>query len=384
MSVSPPVGSAAPFAYRYGCHRVLQPHGSLPQAAWQLDNRPRAPGDPVAAHELVIAVERLNVDAASFLQMEAAAKSAGEDLAAGVKARIFDTVGKRGKLHNPVTGSGGMLLGRVARVGGALPEPFRSLAVGEKVATLVSLSLTPLYLESLDALGEVSLASHQVAVRPGTEAVLFASGSFARLPDFLSEKAALSALDVAGAGPQVARLCTTRRLRRILILGGGGKSGLLCAAAARQASGSEPGRASSPGEPIVLIGVEQSPRSAEEARRLGYYDRVLELNATDPLKLAAEATEAAGGEFDLVVSCVSVPGAEVAAILCCKDRGIVYYFSMATSFTAAALGAEGVGKDVDLLIGNGYCEGHADATLELLRRDDGLRALFEARYGGAA
>jgi L-erythro-3,5-diaminohexanoate dehydrogenase len=87
-----------------------------------------------------------------------------------------------------------------------------------------------------------------------------------------------------------------------------------------------------------------------------------------------------GGPFDLVVNCASVPGTEMASILCVKDGGTVIFFSMATSFTAAALGAEGVGKDAHLLFGNGYVPGHADLTLDLLRTEPRLRALFEERY----
>ena len=61
--------------------------------------------------------------------------------------------------------------------------------------------------------------------------------------------------------------------------------------------------------------------------------------------------------------------------------GTVYFFAMSTSFTRAALGAEGVGRDVDLLIGNGYAEGHADHTLELVKASPKLLALFAKRYG---
>lgn len=57
----------------------------------------------------------------------------------------------------------------------------------------------------------------------------------------------------------------------------------------------------------------------------------------------------------------------MASILATKNGGIVYFFSMATSFTAAALGAEGVGKDVQLLIGNGYTKGHAEIVLDAAR-----------------
>jgi L-erythro-3,5-diaminohexanoate dehydrogenase len=69
------------------------------------------------------------------------------------------------------------------------------------------------------------------------------------------------------------------------------------------------------------------------------------------------------------------------AIQCVLHRGLVYFFTMATSFSRAALGAEGVSKDVDMLVGNGYCEGHAEATLDLLRAEPALRAELERRFG---
>jgi L-erythro-3,5-diaminohexanoate dehydrogenase len=53
---------------------------------------------------------------------------------------------------------------------------------------------------------------------------------------------------------------------------------------------------------------------------------------------------------------------------------------MATSFTRAALGAEGVGKDINLIVGNGYARGHAELTLNILRESEPIRKLFEELY----
>ena len=53
---------------------------------------------------------------------------------------------------------------------------------------------------------------------------------------------------------------------------------------------------------------------------------------------------------------------------------------MATSFTKAALGAEGVGKDITMIVGNGYTKGHAEITLEELRENEILRSVFEELY----
>jgi L-erythro-3,5-diaminohexanoate dehydrogenase len=94
----------------------------------------------------------------------------------------------------------------------------------------------------------------------------------------------------------------------------------------------------------------------------------------------AEAVAKAGGPADVTVVCVDVPGCEGGAILATAQGGTVIFFSMATSFSAAALGAEGVAADVTMLIGNGYVPGHAGYALDLLRKTPVVRALFERRH----
>lgn len=341
----------------FGTHRGVLPAGSLPQAAARVDND----FSRLFAGELLLSVETLNVDAASFRQMEEA-QPAG---AAGVAELVKKTVAERGKQHNPVTGSGGMLLGRVLQVTPEHPAAGQ-LQPGDRVATLVSLSLTPL---RIDSFGAVRPESAQLDV--SGEAVLFAGGAYARLPEDLSERLALAALDVAGAAPQVSRL--TKPGARVLVLGAGGKSGALsCVAAKRAGAG-------------LLVGVESYAAYAEDLRQLNVCDAVLELDARDPIAVRNAALAASGGApFDLTLSCVNVEAAEMAAILPLRDRGVAYFFAMSTSFGRAALGAEGVGKDVDLMIGNGFANGHADDTLNLLRAEHALRALFERRYGEGA
>jgi len=102
-------------------------------------------------------------------------------------------------------------------------------------------------------------------------------------------------------------------------------------------------------------------------------------DARDPVALATAVEGALGGPADITVVCVDVPGCEHGAILATADRGTVIFFSMATSFTAAALGAEGLAADVTMIVGNGYVPGHADLALDLVRTDAGVRGLFERR-----
>ncbi len=334
----------------YGLRRVVSPAGALPQRADVLD-----PSLPLGEDELSIAVEALAVDAASFRQLEHAAS--------GDPARIADEILRivraRGKLHNPVTGSGGMLLGRVAAVGPRHPAAS-SLRPGDRILTLVSLTLTPLRLDRIRA------------VRPALdrvdcdgEAILFASGTWARLPDDLPEEVALAALDVCGAPALAARLLAPGQ--RVLVIGAG-KSGALVLARAREVLGPEG----------TLVAADPSAGALEAVRDAGLCDLALQVDATDAIAML-RAVEGAGGTFDLVVNCASVPGTELGSVLSVRDGGTVLFFSMATSFTAAALGAEGVAKDATLLVGNGYVPGHADLTLALLRRNPALRALLARR-----
>lgn len=336
---------------RYGTHRVLEPKGTLPQAAWRLDNDM----SKVYDDELVLDVERLNVDSASFVQMEKM-----EGSTEGVAQLILKTVCERGKQHNAITGSGGMLLGRVAHIGSALKT---DLKIGERLASLVSLTLTPL---TVDRIIKVEAARHQVEIEG--RAILFESSAWARLPTDLPETVALAALDVAGAAPQVTRL-VANGLKSVLILGCGGKSGLLCSAAAKRAGATK------------IVGVERSEAALKDARRLGACNEFIVADAADALAVSRASIQAGGGEFDLTISCVNVPDAEMGAILATRDGGTIYFFSMATHFTKAALGAEGISRDVSMLVGNGYCPGHAEATLSLLRAESTLRQIFVERFG---
>lgn len=336
----------------FGTHRVLEPEGALPQAALRIDNDVE-----IYTNELLIDVRTLNVDSASFTQIK---ESCGGNVEC-VKNTILRIVDERGKLQNPVTGSGGMLVGVVEEIGPDFPT---GLSVGDRIATLVSLSLTPL---RLDEILNVNLETEQVDVRG--KAILFESGIYVKLPEDIPEKLALAVLDVAGAPAQTRRL--VRPGMYVCIIGGGGKSGILCAYEAKKLVG----------EAGMVIVVERSEANADRVLNLGIAHRVIVADATRPLDVYRKVHETTGGRLcDVVINTVNVPGTEMSSILSARDEGVVYFFSMATSFSRAALGAEGVGKDVTMLIGNGYTKGHAEVALGILRESSEIRELFERTY----
>ena len=339
---------------KYGSHRVMEPLGVLPQPALRLNNDMGVVYD----NEILVDVSALNIDSASFTQIEA---EAGYDLAR-IAAKILEIVGQRGKMQNPVTGSGGMLIGTVAKVGAALEH--RGLLPGDKIASLVSLSLTPLRIDRI-------LKIHQDIDRVEIQgqAILFESGLYAKLPTDMEEGLALAALDVAGAPAQAAKL--VKPGDSVLILGAGGKSGMLVAYEAMKRVGPT-GR---------VVGNVYLPEDKATLNALDLCHEVVVADATQAVAFLNATLQANGGrEYDVVFNCVNVANTELASILPTRDEGIVYFFSMATNFAKAALGAEGVGKDVTMIVGNGYTKGHAEITLWELRENEKLRRHFEARY----
>ncbi len=339
---------------KYGTHRVLTPAGVLPQPALKIDNTME-----IYDNEILIDVQALNVDSASFTQIE---EEAGHDVEK-IKAKILEIVGERGKMQNPVTGSGGMLIGKIAKIGAAL-EGKTDLKVGDKISTLVSLSLTPLKIEEI-----IDIKPDIDRVEIKGQAILFESGLYAKLPEDMEETLALAALDVAGAPAQVAKL--VRPGQSVLLLGAAGKSGMLCCYEAVKRVGPTGN----------VIGLVRNEEEAARLRRLNLNMKIVIGDATkaiDVMNLALANNN--GEEVDVSINIVNVQNTEMSTILPVKDDGIVYFFSMATAFTKAALGAEGVGKDVTMIVGNGYTKGHAEITLQELRENETLRAIFQELY----
>jgi len=342
---------------RFGAHRVIEPKGVLPQPAKRIDNTMT-----IYDNEILIEVDTLNVDAASFTQIEEAEGGDVQKMA----RHSLDIIAGRGKHHNPDTGSGGMLLGTVKEIGPKLAG--RDLKVGDRVATLVSLSLTPLKVDEV-----ISINKDTCQVKVKGQAILFETGIYAKMPTDMDEALALAILDVAGAPAQAAKLC--KPSQTVFIIGAGGKSGLLCAYEARN-------RVGVTGKVIGLVHGDAGKKRLEKT---GFCDYIFQGSATDQLFVYEEVKKATDGEMaDLTINCVDIPDTEMASVLATKDDGMVYFFSMATSFTSAALGAEGIGADTTMLIGNGYTKHHAEISLADVRQSPILMEIFKHTYATGA
>ncbi len=339
---------------KYGAHRVIEPKGALPQPAIKISNNME-----IYANEILIDVEFLNIDSASFTQLKEEANGDIEK----IEKKIMGIVNERGKMQNPVTGSGGMLIGNIEKIGDSLKGKV-DLKVGDKVATLISLSLTPLRIDKI-----LNIFPEIDRVEINGKAILFESGIYAKLPEDMEDTLALAVLDIAGAPAQIKKLVKSGNT--VLILGATGKSGLMCSYIAKKMVG-ETGK---------VIGQARNKDRANYLKDTNFCHEVIIADVLKPVNVLEETLKANGGkEVDISMNCLSIPNTEMSSILPVRDGGIVYFFSMATSFTKAALGAEGVGKDVTMIIGNGYTKGHAQIALNILRESQTLRKIFEQKY----
>lgn len=337
---------------RFGRHRVVSPAGSLPQAASKVDN-----SLPIYDNEILIDVKTLNIDSASFRQMWEA--NAGNT--DGIAKQVLKNVETMGKQMNPVTGSGGMLLGTVADMGPKYSNPSR-VKIGDPICTLVSLTLTPLVINKIKEVRK----GEQIDI--DGKAILFDSGVLAKIPENMDLGVCLALLDVAGAPPQADRLA--KKGDTIYIIGTG-KSGILCAAAIREKLGKN----------CRIFASATKQTSVDTFIGLGLADECFVANALKPTEILDNISRHTGGKMcDLVINTANVEGTELSSVLACHQGGKVYFFNMATNFQKAALGAEGVGMDVEMIIGNGYAPNHAEFTLEVYRKNPIVRKWFDGKF----
>lgn len=325
-----------------GADRVVAPAGFLPQPAERLDA-----SAPVRPFEFEVAVERLCLDSTSHRNIRERSDGDPERMA----ARILEIVAARGKMHNPETDSGGVALGTVSAVGERYGSPP---ALGQRIVTLASLTLTPLRLEAVTRLDP---ADPQVEVT-GTAYVCDRS-AWGPVPDDLPLRTVLELYDVYGAGSLTHELAPPGGT--VLVLGAGHAGKLALAAARDKLQGG------------TVVAADVDAAAVERVRDLGLCDIGVVADLRDPLAASEALSEAGAPLADLTVVVVNARGCEPAAILHTASSGTILFFSMATNFSTAALAADGMASEVRMLVGNGYTPDLGAYALDLARRSPALR-----------
>jgi L-erythro-3,5-diaminohexanoate dehydrogenase len=335
----------------YGFHRVIKPKGVIPQAAEIVD------GEPIIKnpYELLLEVYTLNLDASSMKQIR-------DNYPENIQGRIMEIVKSRGKMHNPDTNSGGVLIGRVKEIGENFPNKY-DLKTGEEIIPVASLTAIPLYLEDING-----IKGDQVDVKG--YAIVLPCYPLTRIPEDMSPKLALAAVDISSLVPQVYR--NVKDYSTVLILGCG-NAGRTAMSAIRKVAPN-----------CKIIGIDYSDTQLKIIEGMGYADHLLKVDATQQETVHREIEKLTHGKYcDLVINCVNVENTETSSILAAKPYpyGKILFFCMRTRFDKASLGTDATGKDVQMIIGNGVAENQVEETFNLIREDEKLRRVLEKLFG---
>lgn len=235
-----------------------------------------------------------------------------------MKQKIVEIVSQRGKMHNPVTNSGGVLLGRVSQIGESTMSTF-TLKKGDLISPLASLSAIPLFIESVQSIS--SITGDQVFLK--ATAIMHGKCLYTSIPSFLSEQVGLAAIDISSLVPQVYR-CVYRLLAApfhsasakskitVLIIGCG-KAGITSISCLRNKFSAHE---------VRILATDVSERQLELARcfvnaKTDLCAKVNAQNVLDMYRFASEHTEGRGA--DLVLNFVNVPMTESASIIAARE-----------------------------------------------------------------
>jgi len=346
----------------YGYHRVIKPKGLLPQTALRLNNSIKL----INQHELLIRVDTLMLDSSSMRQLR---ERYSKDK---IPEAIMKIVQMRGKMHNPVSNSGGVLIGTVIDFGGAFCErrsENKNFLIGKRVIPVASLTTLPLRLEQVLSIKDdcISVSGHAIA---------FSCMPIWAIPDDFSDHLALSCLDISSIVPQVRRvfqnLAADKQHLRVLVIGCG-KAGIVTLFLLKEMLRNNPKLK------LDVLAFDRSEQAVKFVKKENLAQKVAVGDATSPLSTYQFITKN-GGPCDLVINVVNTPNTETATLICAKeavDGGTVLWFSMATQFDQAALATDGLGKDVIMLVGNGVAQNQVSEISKLVREFPNLRQLLE-------
>ncbi len=332
----------------YGLYRSIEPLNSLPQPAWKIDN-----DMAIRNHEILVSVDIININSVSFTQI---VESEGGDKKK-ISERIIGIIEERGKLHNPVTGTGGMFYGEVKKIGDAYPN-HHDIKVGDKIISLASLTLTPIRIKKI-----LDIDMNFAQLKVEGEAIMFGNAPLIKPPEGLPLKLLIATLDEAGAPTQTYNII--KKNDNVLIMGAGEKAGLLCAFAARKKIGRSGG----------LFGTVNSIESKNLLDKYDIFTDLIVCDASDLNKVLSETKKRDWVQFDTVINCINLTGSETTSLILTKNHGRIFFPGLDSNYKMTALMAEGVSKDIEIIPYKGYINGHAQFTIELLKKQT-LRTLL--------
>lgn len=334
----------------FGIDRVLEPKGVVPVAAWRIDN-----SREIGSKEVRINLELVHLEWDSFQQI---CNSCGFD-DNKIKAKILDLVEKRGKLHNPFTETGGVLMGTVDEMGSGIVST-EGIKEGDKIYCITSLCGIPIHIDKIINIdynyGQISCTGH---------AILFEATPIYKMEKDVKPNYTLAAMDEAGNLHGTNKLASEKNYKNAAIIGRNIFTTVMYAAALRQAAGDELN--------IIAIVDRYSPgrlsESEIEETMKPLVNKTYFVDLTEPLDTYKELKKKDDvfGQMDQVIVAEGILGAETLGVLMVKELGDLYFVLLRNHYTVASLTAETMAKVINIYAFEQYTENYPQFTMSLVK-----------------
>ncbi|MDD6043713.1 MAG: sigma-54 dependent transcriptional regulator [Eubacteriaceae bacterium] len=330
--------------HEYGINRVLEPQYVLPTSAWRLDNSRK-----IASHEMRVNIERIHIEGTSFKQICLEANENEQK----IKQKILDIVIRRGKLHNPVTDTGGLLCGTVAEIGEDYKNP-KGFKVDDKIVCNASLASIPIY---IDKILTVDRAFGQIEVEG--YAILYDKIPLIPKPENMPTNMLLYVFNESGTLYRISSEAVGKK--RFLLVGNNLLSNLLFGYAVRKVARDDAEIVCllDKKTDVVLKGESIDALSRLVFNEIHYVDILKPLECLNKLK--------SQDYFDLSVNCADIPGAETINILATKSGGTVIFANLINNYNIALYITESVSKQLDIRCADGYLESYDTYDIDMVK-----------------
>lgn len=346
----------------YGINRTLGAKDALPVLAWSLDNK-----KVIYDNELLLHVTDIHLEAANFKQI---CNEASNDPNL-IKEKIMELVNIRGKLHNPYTGTGGLIAGTVERIGSEYRNE-KNIVIGDKVLVLVSATMIPLKIEEIL---EIDFVFGNIKVRG--HGILFNRCAIIKRPDAMPLNLLMVAFEESASIYHIHQLSEGKK--DFLVIGSNVIHILLYGYAIRKAIGKS-GHISA----LIFEPAEATP-NIESGKTRGVlgtvFDKMYHVNTPHPVDISETITKNHPGLFDVSINCADMRGTEAINVLTTKEKGTVFFSSLINNYNIAVFLTEGIGKELNILCSDGYVKDYDVFTLGLLAEmKDLLQQISEKLY----
>lgn len=327
----------------YGLERVIAPAHVFPASAWELDN-----SRTLKSGEMRVNVKKIHIEGTGFRQICQEANN-DEEI---IKEKINDIVIRRGKLHNPVTDTGGLLYGIIEEIAPDC-ENSKGLKVGDEIILNASLAGTPLYIDKIHSIDKM-----YTQIDVDGYAIILPGSPVVKRPEGLPVNLLMFTFNESGTLYTVSKEAVGKK--RLAVVGNNPMMNLVFGYTLRKSAGPD-----AEIQCVFDINTENLLKGHKiELLMAEVFDEVSYHNLLRPVECLKTFKDMP--PMDMTVNCADIPGSETINIIGTKSGGTVVFANFISNYNIALYVTEAVSKDLIIRCADGYLEEYDEYDFEIV------------------